>query len=71
MLDRIDRILAEGLARAENLFAQEQHLGQQLWSVGGWRCYGRLTADSGTLTIRRPGKVLTYEIVGVDMEALR
>lgn len=71
MADWIDRMLAEGLVRAEGLFAEEQHLGQQLWSVGGWRCYEHLAAEGSTLTIRRPGKALTYEIVGVDLDGLR
>lgn len=71
MADWIDRMLADGLVRAGGLFAQEQHLGQQMWSVGGWRCYGQTGAERSTLTIRRPGKVLTYEIVGVDLAGLR
>lgn len=71
MTDWIDRMLADGLARAGGLFAQEQHLGQQLWSVGGWRCYGRMMSDGSALTIRRPGKALAYEIVGVDLDALK
>jgi hypothetical protein len=66
----IDKMIADGLRRTEDLFAEEQQLGQQLWSVGGWRCYGRPPSGGSSLTIRRPGKVLTYEIVGVDLGVL-
>ncbi|WNI19161.1 hypothetical protein [Actinacidiphila sp. ITFR-21] len=70
MSDWIDRLIADGLARAGNLFEQEQDLGRQMWSVNGWRGYLRRTDTGSTLTIRRPGRALGYEIVGVDLDVL-
>lgn len=66
MTDWIDRMLADGLARAGGLFEEERGLGQLLWSKGGWRCYGQQTATGGALTLRDSGGALTYELVGLS-----
>lgn len=71
MADWIDRMLADGLVRAEGLFAEERGLGRQLWSRRGWRCYEQGTDAGGVLTLRDSGGVLEYEVIGLKPGDLR
>lgn len=71
MASWIDRMLADGLARAEGLFAEEDSLGTLLWGKDGRRCYGRQEAGDAVLTFTGPTDSLTYVIVGMPLADLK
>ncbi|MFF7690573.1 hypothetical protein ACFZB6_31110 [Streptomyces syringium] len=73
MTDWMDRLIADGVARVEELLVEEITLGALLWSVDGQRGYLRADADGSTVTVvGAPGKrTLRTVLVGVDAGCLR
>lgn len=54
-----------------DLASEVARYGEPLWSVAGARCYSRQDPDGGRLTVIAAGGTVTYELIGVDLEALR
>jgi hypothetical protein len=72
MTDPIDQLLAAVLSRASEKTAEEQQHGRLVGKGGGWRTYQAFRDGCGVLTlVARSGQIVRYEVVGVDLEALR
>lgn len=72
MTSPIDQLLAAALVRAGEKTTEEQQHGRLVSKGGGWRTYEMFRDGCGVLTlVARSGQFVRYEIVGVDLEALR
>jgi hypothetical protein len=63
--DWVDRIVAEAMGRAEQVWDEEAELGRLVWALAdGQRCY----VDGDTLTWVFPdGRRLVLEYPGIDL----
>lgn len=73
MSDWEDRLVADAMRRAEDVFAEQADLGELLWAKeNGSRGFASQVGSDAVVTVLTPeGLRLRYVIEGVELAALR